>query len=183
MSDILLAEYTLKRALREHTMDLIQTSSPHLFCTPLPKHWRSNKSLPNQFRVVSLIAIPDGTRVSVTAGNEDRPFAELKNPVTVMHGNEARFSDLRFLGRSGRGEFLYCTLLMRIYTLAVITGWLILLVISLLIRKLWAITPRRKDIAISGHENRRCSACRMSWVSEVLINVLLWCLYQKQSNF
>ncbi|THD26910.1 hypothetical protein D915_002363 [Fasciola hepatica] len=110
MSDILLAEYTLKRALREHTMDLIQTSSPQLFCTPLPKHWRSNKSLPNQFRVVSLITIPDGTRVSVTAGNEDRPFAELKNPITVMHGNEARFSDLRFLGRSGRGKSFNITI-------------------------------------------------------------------------
>uniref|UniRef100_A0A183A9A9 Runt domain-containing protein n=1 Tax=Echinostoma caproni TaxID=27848 RepID=A0A183A9A9_9TREM len=93
--------------ITKHTMDLIQTSSPHLFCTPLPKHWRSNKSLPNQFRVVSLITIPDGTRVSVSAGNEDRPFAELKNPITVMHGNEARFSDLRFLGRSGRGESFF----------------------------------------------------------------------------
>ncbi|KAF6770756.1 hypothetical protein AHF37_11053 [Paragonimus kellicotti] len=104
MSDILLAEYTLKRALREHTNELIATSCPHVFCTPLPKHWRSNKSLPNQFRVVSLVHIPDGVRVSVTAGNEERPCAELKNPVTVMHANEARFSDLRFLGRSGRGE-------------------------------------------------------------------------------
>nr|CAH8870944.1 unnamed protein product [Trichobilharzia regenti] len=110
MSDILLAEYTLKRALREHTTDLAPTSNPHLLCTPLPKHWRSNKSLPSQFRVVSLIPVPDGTRVTVTAGNEERPCAELKNPVTVMHGHEARFSDLRFLGRSGRGKSFNITI-------------------------------------------------------------------------
>ncbi|KAK4476183.1 hypothetical protein MN116_001397 [Schistosoma mekongi] len=110
MTDILLAEYTLKRALREHTTDLAPTSNPHLLCTPLPKHWRSNKSLPSQFRVVSLIPVPDGTRVTVTAGNEERPFAELKNPVTIMHGHEARFSDLRFLGRSGRGKSFNITI-------------------------------------------------------------------------
>ncbi|CAH8636538.1 unnamed protein product [Schistosoma guineensis] len=110
MSDILLAEYTLKRALREHTTDLAPTSNPHLLCTPLPKHWRSNKSLPSQFRVVSLIPVPDGTRVTVTAGNEERPCAELKNPVTIMHGHEARFSDLRFLGRSGRGKSFNITI-------------------------------------------------------------------------
>ncbi|KAH8865414.1 Protein lozenge [Schistosoma japonicum] len=110
MTDILLAEYTLKRALREHPTDLAPTSNPHLLCTPLPKHWRSNKSLPSQFRVVSLIPVPDGTRVTVTAGNEERPFAELKNPVTIMHGHEARFSDLRFLGRSGRGKSFNITI-------------------------------------------------------------------------
>ncbi|CAL8098290.1 unnamed protein product [Calicophoron daubneyi] len=110
MSDILLAEYTLKRALREHTTDLVPTSSPHILCTPLPKHWRSNKSLPTQFRVVSLLPIPDGTRVTVAAGNEERPCAELKNPVTVMHSSEARFSDLRFLGRSGRGKSFNITI-------------------------------------------------------------------------
>lgn len=110
MSDILLAEYTLKRALNEHKTELITTSNPHLLCTPLPKHWRSNKSLPYQFRVVSLIPIPDGTQVIITAGNEDRPCAELKNPITLMHGHEARFSDLRFLGRSGRGKSFNITI-------------------------------------------------------------------------
>ncbi|CAH8668563.1 unnamed protein product [Dicrocoelium dendriticum] len=110
MSDILLAEYTLKRALREHTSDLVLTSCPHVLCTPLPKHWRSNKSLPNQFRVVTLLDVHDGTRVSVTAWNEEHPSAELKNPITVMHANEGRFSDLRFLGRSGRGKSFNITI-------------------------------------------------------------------------
>ncbi|VEL38189.1 unnamed protein product [Protopolystoma xenopodis] len=104
MSDILLAEFTLRRALREHTGDLVVTSSPHLLCSSLPKHWRSNKSLPTPFRVVSLKPIPNGTKVALLAGNEERPCAELKNAVAVMHNQEARFSDLRFLGRSGRGS-------------------------------------------------------------------------------
>lgn len=31
--------------------DLIQTGSPCILCTPLPNHWRSNKSLPSAFKV------------------------------------------------------------------------------------------------------------------------------------
>jgi hypothetical protein len=31
--------------------DLIQTGSPAILCTPLPTHWRSNKSLPVAFKV------------------------------------------------------------------------------------------------------------------------------------
>lgn len=103
---MLAAEYTLRRALHEHAGDLVVTGSPHLLCSSLPKHWRSNKSLPTPFRVVSLIPVPDGTRVVLSAGNEERPFAELKNAVAVMQNQEARFNDLRFLGRSGRGELI-----------------------------------------------------------------------------
>ncbi|VDL91309.1 unnamed protein product [Schistocephalus solidus] len=110
MSDILLAEYTLRRALHEHAGDLMVTGSPHILCSTLPKHWRSNKSLPTPFRVVSLIPVPDGTRVVLTAGNEERPFAELKNAVAIMQNQEARFNDLRFLGRSGRGKSFNVTI-------------------------------------------------------------------------
>ncbi|KAL5108152.1 Runt-related transcription factor 3 [Taenia crassiceps] len=111
MSDIMLAaEYTLRRALHEHAGDLVVTGSPHLLCSSLPKHWRSNKSLPTPFRVVSLIPVPDGTRVVLSAGNEERPFAELKNAVAVMQNQEARFNDLRFLGRSGRGKSFNVTI-------------------------------------------------------------------------
>ena len=31
--------------------DLIQTGSPCILCSPLPSHWRSNKSLPGAFKV------------------------------------------------------------------------------------------------------------------------------------
>lgn len=98
------AEYTLRRALHDRPGDLVVTGSPHILCSSLPKHWRSNKSLPTPFRVVSLVPVLDGTRVSLSAGNEERPHAELKNSVAIMQNQEARFNDLRFLGRSGRGK-------------------------------------------------------------------------------
>ncbi|VDO06373.1 unnamed protein product [Rodentolepis nana] len=111
MSDLMLAaEYTLRRALDESSGDLVVTGSPHLLCSRLPKHWRSNKSLPTPFRVVSLVPVPDGTRVLLSAGNEERPFAELKNAIAVMQNQEARFNDLRFLGRSGRGKSFNVTI-------------------------------------------------------------------------
>ena len=107
MSDIMMAaEYSLRRTLHEHTGDLVVTTNPHIICSRLPKHWRSNKSLPTPFRVVSLVPVPDGTRVSLCAGNEERPYAELKNALAIMQNQEARFNDLRFLGRSGRGRHL-----------------------------------------------------------------------------
>ncbi|VDO07190.1 unnamed protein product [Rodentolepis nana] len=111
MSDLMVAaEFTLRRALHDHPGDLVVTGSPHLLCSRLPKHWRSNKSLPTPFRVVSLAPVLDGTRVSVSAGNEERPFAELKNAVAIMQNQEARFNDLRFLGRSGRGKSFNVTI-------------------------------------------------------------------------
>ena len=55
--------------------------------------------------VVSLSEIPDGTPVSVMAGNDENISAEMRNASTTMKGSVARFNDLRFLGRSGRGQF------------------------------------------------------------------------------
>ena len=31
--------------------ELVQTGSPCILCSPLPNHWRSNKSLPIAFKV------------------------------------------------------------------------------------------------------------------------------------
>ena len=83
---------------------LLATEAPNLLCTRLPGHWRSNKTLPSCFRVVSLDGISDGTEVILRAGNEDNPCAEVRNNRAVMKGQVAKFSDLRFVGRSGRGE-------------------------------------------------------------------------------
>ena len=38
------------------------------------------------------------------AGNDEKFSAELRNCKTTMKSNVARFNDLRFLGRSGRGQ-------------------------------------------------------------------------------
>jgi len=83
---------------------LVPTGSPNLLCTALPSHWRSNKTLPIAFRVVALDAsVKDGTRVTVAAGSDENACAELRNAVAIMTNRVARFNDLRFVGKSGRG--------------------------------------------------------------------------------
>lgn len=49
--------------------------------------------------------MPDGTVVTVMAGNDENYSAELRNASAVMKNQVARFNDLRFVGRSGRGRF------------------------------------------------------------------------------
>lgn len=95
----------IQNALREyHQCDLVPTGSPAIFCTPLPNHWRSNKSLPNVFRVVVLDDIEDGTIVTVNAGNDENYSGELRNNSATIKNGVAKFNDLRFVGRSGRGK-------------------------------------------------------------------------------
>ena len=88
----------------DHQGELIQTGSPYFLCTALPTHWRSNKSLPVAFRVVALGEIADGTIVAIRAGNDENYCCELRNHTAVMKNQVAKFSDLRFVGRSGRGR-------------------------------------------------------------------------------
>lgn len=69
-------------------------------------------------QVVALGDVPDGTLVTVMAGNDENYSAELRNASAVMKNQVARFNDLRFVGRSGRGEpnhrgyliYIYCLL-------------------------------------------------------------------------
>lgn len=70
----------------------------------LPTHWRSNKTLPVAFKVVALGEVPDGTLVTVMAGNDENFCAELRNCTAIMKNQVAKFNDLRFVGRSGRGK-------------------------------------------------------------------------------
>jgi hypothetical protein len=81
-----------------------KTGSPNIICTTLPPHWRSNKSLPTPFVVILLSPVPDGTKVTVTAGNEENDTADVKNHIAEVIKQVARFSDLRFVGKSGRGK-------------------------------------------------------------------------------
>ena len=50
--------------------------------------------------------IKDGTKVCVTAGNDENFSSELRNNTATMKNNVAKFNDLRFVGRSGRGKSL-----------------------------------------------------------------------------
>lgn len=55
--------------------------------------------------MVALGDVPDGTVVTVMAGNDENYSAELRNASAVMKNQVARFNDLRFVGRSGRGKW------------------------------------------------------------------------------
>ncbi|PIC50076.1 hypothetical protein B9Z55_001124 [Caenorhabditis nigoni] len=84
---------------------LEKSSSPNILYTALPKHWRSNKSFQEPFYVVLLTPVPDNTEVSIWAGNDEKPCEEVRNEKAKVHRQVAKFNDLRFVGRSGRGEF------------------------------------------------------------------------------
>lgn len=109
MTSDILAERTLGDFLSEHPGELVRTGSPHFVCTVLPPHWRSNKTLPVAFKVVALGDVGDGTLVTVRAGNDENCCAELRNSSAVMKNQVAKFNDLRFVGRSGRGECRRCS--------------------------------------------------------------------------
>lgn len=104
MTADILAERSLGDFLSEHPGELVRTGSPFLVCTILPTHWRSNKTLPVAFKVVALGEVPDGTAVTIRAGNDENFCAELRNCTALMKNQVAKFNDLRFVGRSGRGQ-------------------------------------------------------------------------------
>ncbi|XP_012289117.1 uncharacterized protein LOC105704470 [Orussus abietinus] len=109
----LLAERTLDGLLAEHPGELVRTGCPHVVCTVLPSHWRSNKTLPMAFKVVALGEVGDGTLVTVRAGNDENCCAELRNSTALMKNQVAKFNDLRFVGRSGRGKSFTLTIMLQ----------------------------------------------------------------------
>lgn len=116
-------ERSLIEALSEYPGELVKTDSPNFVCSVLPSHWRCNKTLPVAFKVVSLGDIPDGVLVSIAAGNDENFSAELRNCTAVMKNQVARFNDLRFVGRSGRGmEIFTGSLNMRVTRVKSVTG-------------------------------------------------------------
>ena len=98
------AERQVQEILAEHPGELIKTGSPNFLCSCLPTHWRSNKTLPVAFRVVALGDVVDGTMVTLRAGNDENYCGELRNCTSVFKSQVAKFNDLRFVGRSGRGK-------------------------------------------------------------------------------
>ncbi|XP_043118646.1 RUNX family transcription factor 2a isoform X3 [Puntigrus tetrazona] len=101
---------TMVEIIADHPAELVRTDSPNFLCSVLPSHWRCNKTLPVAFKVVALGDVPDGTVVTVMAGNDENYSAELRNASAVMKNQVARFNDLRFVGRSGRGKSFTLTI-------------------------------------------------------------------------
>lgn len=104
------ADRSMVEVLADHPGELVRTDSPNFLCSVLPSHWRCNKTLPVAFKVVALGEVPDGTVVTVMAGNDENYSAELRNASAVMKNQVARFNDLRFVGRSGRGKSFTLTI-------------------------------------------------------------------------
>ncbi|XP_055022456.1 runt-related transcription factor 1 isoform X3 [Boleophthalmus pectinirostris] len=98
------------QVISDHSGELVKTDSPNFLCSVLPTHWRCNKTLPIAFKVIALGDIPDGTLVTVMAGNDENYSAELRNATAAIKGQVARFNDLRFVGRSGRGKSFTLTI-------------------------------------------------------------------------
>jgi len=110
MSDIWTGERTLSAVLSQHPGELVRTGSPNFVCSVLPGHWRTNKTLPVAFKVVALGEVMDGTKVTLAAGSDENYCAELRNCVSYMKDYVAKFNDLRFIGRSGRGKSFSLTI-------------------------------------------------------------------------
>lgn len=111
----------LHELLQEYHGELVTTGSPAVLCSALPTHWRSNKSLPCAFKVVALDDIQDGTIVTIKAGNDENFCAELRNCTAVMKNQVAKFNDLRFVGRSGRGKSFSITITISSYPCQIAT--------------------------------------------------------------
>lgn len=103
-------EENLNKLLLEYSNELVKTGSPNLICSPLPYHWRSNKTLPTTFKVVALSQVADGTAVYICAGNDENCYGEIRNNCAIMKNQVAKFNDLRFIGRSGRGKSFSLTI-------------------------------------------------------------------------
>ncbi|KAM9317011.1 runt-related transcription factor 2 isoform 4-T4 [Gastrophryne carolinensis] len=101
---------TMVEIIADHPAELVRTDSPNFLCSVLPSHWRCNKTLPVAFKVVALGEVLDGSVVTVMAGNDENYSAELRNASAVMKNQVARFNDLRFVGRSGRGKSFTLTI-------------------------------------------------------------------------
>uniref|UniRef100_A0A182K6F6 Runt domain-containing protein n=1 Tax=Anopheles christyi TaxID=43041 RepID=A0A182K6F6_9DIPT len=111
----------LHEMLQEYHGELVQTGSPAVLCSVLPTHWRSNKSLPCAFKVIALDDIQDGTLVTIKAGNDENYHAELRNATAIMKNQVAKFNDLRFVGRSGRGKSFSITITISSYPCQIAT--------------------------------------------------------------
>uniref|UniRef100_A0A4W3JAH2 Runt-related transcription factor n=1 Tax=Callorhinchus milii TaxID=7868 RepID=A0A4W3JAH2_CALMI len=97
----------LKSLLFDRSFHHTSNSQPPT--SPLPLH------CPTPYRCGSdlwlLVSdVPDGTLVTVLAGNDENYSAELRNATAVMKNQVARFNDLRFVGRSGRGKSFTLTI-------------------------------------------------------------------------
>ena len=90
----------------DESVEMCSTDNPSVTCTKLPEFWRANKKFSTPFTVqfADRSLAPEGVRVTITAANHKNQNPELKNNQTIVTNGIARFNDLRFVGKSGRGK-------------------------------------------------------------------------------
>ncbi|NXQ32471.1 RUNX2 factor, partial [Alaudala cheleensis] len=98
------------RRCRQHQQPHTDTPSPGVRGGSADFRRRVRRDKPGWVGVVALGEVPDGTVVTVMAGNDENYSAELRNASAVMKNQVARFNDLRFVGRSGRGKSFTLTI-------------------------------------------------------------------------
>lgn len=86
----------------------------------LPDEWRAKRRV--KFRLETLGDIPDGTKVTIACGSIRNPSQELRNNIAVVNNSAAEFDDLRFEGKSGRGEYGQETMLKTLCTVNAIVN-------------------------------------------------------------
>lgn len=108
------AKRFLDALVTNYQTELKRTGAPDILCSALPNHWRANKTLPTTFKVACLSQVPDDTLVTVRAGNDENFICELRNNSALIKSQVAKFNDMRFVGRSGRGKSF--TLVVTVHT-------------------------------------------------------------------
>ena len=85
--------------------EIYQTENKDIKCTKLPEFIRAKKYLGGSFCVFfQNNFVQNNCKVTITAGNYKNPNAEFRNIEAFVCDGIAEFPDLRFLGKSGRGE-------------------------------------------------------------------------------
>lgn len=104
MSSISSFSDSLVLSVPDYMSEMTDTSNPFITCTQLSLNQRENSRLPKKFQVVTTRPIPNGTTAILRATNNVVPFAVLRNNTAIFEKNCAKFDDLRFASKSGRGD-------------------------------------------------------------------------------
>lgn len=86
------------------TFGIQQTENKNICVDKLPEFSRANKYIGEYNVYVKDNEVPDGTRCTIYAYSVKTGQGELKNNVSVVKDGIAKFDDIRFIGKSGRGN-------------------------------------------------------------------------------
>lgn len=81
------------------------TENKNIDVDQLPEFSRANKYIGEYNVFIRNNEVPDGTQCVIFAHSVKTGPGELKNNVSIVKNGVAKFDDLRFVGKSGRGSF------------------------------------------------------------------------------